>query len=90
MVRSERALGHRGASVLIIAREVDEAADGALPLFLLARRDRHLSAAGGVLKRSLRRRPSRESPPKQERRRHPSGPYHPQPVSAGTWRSGNR
>ena len=60
MVRSERALGHRGASVLIIAREVDEAADGALTLFLLARRDRHLSAAGGVLKRSLRRRISRE------------------------------
>ena len=44
VVRSERALGHRGASVLIIAREVDEAADGALTLFLLARRDRHLSA----------------------------------------------
>lgn len=44
-VRSERPLGHCGASVLIIAREVDEAADGALALFLLARRDRHLGAA---------------------------------------------
>ena len=41
-VRSERTLGHCRAPVLVIARKVDEPADGTLALLLLARRDRHL------------------------------------------------